>query len=208
MNDHPVRLVVTDADLRRARLVVFFRYLLGFPHAIWLWGWGLLTALALIVNWLALLITGRPIVAVHRFVSAYLRYQTHVAAFMNLVANPFPGFTGTPGSYPVDLVLPGPERQHRLKTLFRIILAWPALLVAWPLAFGLGVVAFLSWFVALVRGRVSANHRDLGAYALRYNAQVSAYLLLLTDRYPVASPLFDALPVGAALTAPVVPAVE
>ena len=30
--------------------------------------------------------------------------------------------------------------------------------------------------------------RNLGAASIRYNGQVGAYLLLLTDRYPYASP--------------------
>lgn len=33
--EHAVTLVVTD-DLRRSRLTVFFRLLLGIPHFIWL----------------------------------------------------------------------------------------------------------------------------------------------------------------------------
>jgi hypothetical protein len=204
MNDHPVRLLVSD-DLRRSRLTVFFRYLLAIPHLIWLYLWGLLVGVAVFVNWFALLIAGKPITALHRFVAAFLRYQTHVAAFVYLVANPFPGFTGTPGTYPIELVTPGPERQHRLKTLFRLFLAWPALLVSIPLAYAILILAFLSWFVALVRGRVPANHRDLAAYALRYSCQVNAYLCLVTDRYPAASPLLDA---AQPVDAPLVPAVE
>ncbi len=30
----------------------------------------------------------------HGFVSAYVRYTTHVTAYISLAANPFPGFTG------------------------------------------------------------------------------------------------------------------
>src|SRR4051794_35107330 len=119
MNDHPVRLLVND-DLRRSRLTVFFRYLLAVPHFVWLYAWTILAACAAIINWLALLITGKPIGALHRFLCAFLRYQTHVVAFLYLIANPFPGFVGAKGSYPVELVLPGPERQSRAKTFFRV----------------------------------------------------------------------------------------
>jgi hypothetical protein len=50
------------------------------------------------------------------------------------------------------------------------------------------VVAVLGWFAALVTGRMPAGLRDLGVAALRYRSQANAYLLLLTSRYPDASP--------------------
>jgi hypothetical protein len=211
MDDHPVRLLVDD-DLRRSRLTVFFRYLLTVPHIVWLYLWSAVVVLAMLVNWLALLITGKPISALHRFTSAYLRYRTHVGAFLFLVANPFPGFTGAVGTYPVELRLPGPAPQSRLKTFFRIFLAFPALLLAGILGYAMFLVTFLTWFVALFLGRAPRGYRDLGAFVTRYDAQLYAYLYLVTDRYPTASPLLDALPIEAtpdpAPTAPVVPAVE
>ena len=99
-----------------------------------------------------------------------------------------PGFLGRPGSYPIDLEIDPPERQSRLKTLFRIILAIPAFFVSFPLEFLLFVVAFLSWFAALATGRMPTGFRNLGAWALRYVAQTNAYLYLLTDRYPYSGP--------------------
>jgi hypothetical protein len=49
--------------------------------------------------------------------------------------------------------------------------------------------AFLTWFYALVKGSAPWGLRNLSAYALRYDAQTNAYLYLVTDRYPHASPL-------------------
>jgi hypothetical protein len=57
------------------------------------------------------------------------------------------------------------------------------------LSYGLYAAAFLTWFVALARGSAPWGLRNFSAYALRYQAQFSAYLLLLTDAYPHASPL-------------------
>jgi hypothetical protein len=51
------------------------------------------------------------------------------------------------------------------------------------------VAAFFMWFAALVTGQAPWGLRNLAAYALRYQAQLNAYLYLLTDRYPHASPL-------------------
>jgi hypothetical protein len=182
-----VRLRVED-NLRRSRLTVFFRLLLTIPHLIWLVLWGIVVFFALLVGWFAALVTGRLPDALHRFIGAYLRYETHVLAFLTLVANPFPGFTGTPGIYPIDLEIDPRERQHRLKTLFRGFLAVPAFILASALGGALWVVAFLAWFVGLFLGRMPKGLRNLGAYCLRYTAQTYAYAYLLTDSYPFSGP--------------------
>lgn len=189
--DHPVRLTVDD-DLHRSRLTVFFRLLLALPHFVWLLLWGIAGLFAVLVAGIAALVTGRPPAALHRFLSALTRYSTHVTAYAALTANPFPGFTGTPGSYPVDLQLPPPERQHRLVTLFRLFLALPAIAVSSALNGLLFIAAFLGWFASLALGRMPRSLREAQAYSLRYSAQVSAYLLLVTDRYPFSGPALGA----------------
>jgi hypothetical protein len=184
---HPVGLAVSD-DLRRSRLTVFFRLLLALPHFIWLVLWGIAAFFAGIVGWFAALLIGRLPGALHRFLAAYLRYTTHLGAFVLLTANPFPGFTGTPGRYPVDPELPEPEPQRRLVTLFRFFLAIPAFAVSsalYTLAF---VAAFFGWFVSLALGRMPRSFREAQAYALRYGAQTNAYFWLLTSRYPYSGP--------------------
>jgi hypothetical protein len=186
---HPVRVVGDPYDLRRSRLTVFFRILLAVPHIIWLVLWGIVVILAAIVQWFVTLVRGTPASGLHRFISAYIRYRLHVLAFILLVANPFPGFTGAPGTYPLDLDVEGPQRQNRWKTGFRIPLAIPALLVNGALSGALVAAAVLTWFYALVKGSAPWGLRNLSAYALRYDAQTNAYGFLVTDRYPHASPL-------------------
>ena len=143
----------------------------------------------------------------------YVRYATHLGAYLGLTANPYPGFTGSPG-YPVDVQIPPPQTQSRGTIAIRILLAVPALLLAAALGSGLSggggsaasreeggtfvtstgvggvaaVCAFLGWFASLARGRMPNGLRDLGAYGLGYTAQAYAYALLLTDRYPNSDP--------------------
>jgi Domain of unknown function (DUF4389) len=186
---HPVRVVGDPYDLRRSRLTVFFRILLAVPHIIWLVLWGIVVVLAAIVQWFVTLFSGTPASGLHRFISTYIRYRLHVIAYILLVANPFPGFTGVPGTYPLDLELEGPQRQNRWKTGFRIVLAIPALLVNGALSSALVAAALLTWFYALVKGSAPWGLRNLSAYALRYDAQTNAYGFLVTDVYPHASPL-------------------
>ncbi len=213
MEPHPIRLVVTD-DLTRSRLTVFFRLLLLIPHVIWLLLWSIAAFFAAIANWVVVLVTGKPSVDLHRFLSALVRYSTHVYAYGLLAANPYPGFTGSPG-YPIDVQIEPPTRQGRLGAAFRLFFALPPLVLTTVLvgtatwnatgegggfdasssesagfsALGLAIViAFLGWFASLARGRMPQGFRDLEAYSLRYAAQTYGYLFLLTDRYPDSDP--------------------
>jgi hypothetical protein len=205
----PIRIVVRDDALRRRRLTVFFRLLLALPHLVWLGLWGLAASFAAIALWLGVVIEGKAPESIHGFVAGYLRYATHVAAYVFLAADPFPGFRGAPG-YPVDLEIDPPARQSRWSGLVRMVLALPAALMASALGGGLawtalagpyafaailltgggaaGSAAFLAWFAALVAGRAPRGLRDLVVYALGYSAQSGGYALLLTGRYPTADP--------------------
>lgn len=183
---HPIRLVLED-DGRRSRLTVLFRLLLAIPHFVWLALWGVAAFLAAIANGVVALVRGRSADPLHRFLAAYVRYYAHVGAFLFLVANPFPGFTGAPG-YPVEVAVDAAARQSRWVTLFRIFLGIPALLVAGALSAALAVAGFLGWFASLATGRMPTGLRNLGALAIRYSAQTNAYWFVLTDTYPHASP--------------------
>jgi len=189
-DDHPVSMTVSD-DLRRSRLLVFFRLPLAIPHLVWFVLWTLVAIVVGFLTWICALVTGRPPRPFHRFLSRYVRYTTHLDAFLFLIGNPFPGFVGRPGSYPVELDLPAPEPQKRLVTAFRAVLALPALVVSGGLTSAAFVAAFLGWFVGLFLGRMPDGLRDLGAYALRYQGQTNAYLYFVTDRYPDSGPRPD-----------------
>ena len=187
---HPVSMSVQD-DLRRSRLLVFFRLPILIPHLVWLVLWSLVAFVTAILAWVWAIVTGEPPRPFHRFLSRYVRYATHVYAFAFLVGNPFPGFVGKPDSYPIELELPAPEQQKRLITAFRLFLAIPALLISGGLGGALFVAAILGWFVGLFLGRMPAGLRDLGAYSLRYSAQVSSYLYFVTAAYPYSGPSPD-----------------
>ena len=214
--ERPIRLVVGDGNLARNRLTVLLRLLLALPHLVWLALWGVAVFVVAVVLWLAVVVNGTPPTGLHDFVAGYLRYATHVGAYLYLAADAYPSFRGRPG-YAVDLEIDPPRRQSRWSAFFRLLLALPALALAAVLGGGLAsgssgtswraasgeygagggavtllgvaaVAALLLWFVALARGRAARGLRDLVAYALGYAAQAAGYLLLLTDRYPTSDP--------------------
>ena len=191
--EHPVRIVVTD-DLECPRLTVLFRLLLAIPHIVWLMLWSVVAFLAAIAAWFVGLVTGRVPEALHRFLSAYIRYGTHVFAFLYVVGRRFPGFTGRAGSYGIDIEIDPPAQQSRWKIFFRFFLAIPAPILGGALGGVALVIAVLGWWYALARGRMPEGLRNLGASCLRYSAQAYAYLGLLTDRYPYAAPVLEGKP--------------
>jgi hypothetical protein len=179
---HPVGLVVTD-DLQRSRLTVFFRLLLVIPHLIWLTLWGIAAEVVLIIVWFAALFTGRVPDGLHGFLASYLRYTTRVLSYLFLLANPFPPF-GSAGSYPVDARVDPAAPQSRLTVFFRMILAIPALILAYVFRIVNQIVALLGWFYCLAVGRMHEGLRNTSAWLLRYEVQTYGYVWLLTGRYP------------------------
>jgi hypothetical protein len=197
---HPVAIAVRD-DLGRPRLLVAFRFLLVIPHLLWLALWAVPAALAVAAAWVLALVLGRVPRFLHRFLAAFVRTTTHVWAFLYVVGRPFPGFVGREGSYPIDLTIAPPARQRRLGVLARALLVLPALVLSFAYSGVLTVVAVMGWLAALVTGRMPPGLRDLGAAALRYQAQVYGYLFLLTSRYPDSSPVLRGRPEPAPLPA-------
>jgi hypothetical protein len=180
---HPVRLVDHD-DLKRSRLTVLVRLLLVLPHLIWLLLYTQVAFFVALANWIVTLIKGRSPQRMHRWLVRYLRYTVYVYSYVYMLANPYPPFHGDHRSYRIDLQVEGPDEQRRLVTAFRLVLVIPAFVLNWVLGQVLQVIALLAWVIAIFIGRVPRGMEQLGLYCLRYQTQVFAYLLVLTDRYP------------------------
>ena len=108
---HPIRLRVTD-ELERSRLTVLFRLLLALPLLVWVVLWSLAVFVVAFVMWLAVLFERRVPATLHGFVASFVRYATHVFAYLTWAR------TRTRGSrpattYPVDLEIDPPATQGR-----------------------------------------------------------------------------------------------
>ena len=79
-----------------------------------------------LANWAITLVRGTSPAGLHAWTTRALRYYAHATAYVYLVADPFPGFRGWYGTYPVDLIIDPPRPQARWKTLLRLPLAIPA----------------------------------------------------------------------------------
>jgi uncharacterized protein DUF4389 len=182
MTDHPIQLVNTD-DLRRGRLGVFFRLILVIPHLVWVTVWGIAVFFAVIASWFATLVRGQTPGGLHDFIARYMRYATHVQAYLTVMADRYPAFTGR-DPYPIDAVIAPPAPQNRWKTGFRIILAIPMLVVGYVLGMLLELLAVGAWFLGVILGREPEGLQALGAWCIGVQLRTNAYVALLTDRYP------------------------
>jgi hypothetical protein len=169
--------------LRRRRPAVLFRVPLAVPHYVLLSVWSLLVVPAVAVAWLALLVEGRLPLFLHRFLGAFLRYQGQVTAWFDLLSARYPDPLHTL-EHPFRIELPERTRQLRLVTLFRLLLAVPALVLASAFSVVLALASAAAWFVALALGRTTAGLQELGTFCLRYQLETQAYLTLLTTAYP------------------------
>jgi Domain of unknown function (DUF4389) len=174
--------VTFEADLRRRRLAVLFRVVLAIPPTIVVAAWGVLALPVVVAAWVATLVRGRTPRALHRFLRGYVRYSAQVAAWWNLVTDRFPRIRSR-DAHPVQLDAPV-SAQRRLVTLFRVVLAVPSLVLGSVLSVVLGLSAVAAWFVSLARGRTTEGLRELGAFCVRYQVEVLAYVFLITPRGP------------------------
>jgi hypothetical protein len=178
------RVRVSDEEpLHRGKAAVLFRIVLYVPQAIVVVGWSLVAAPAVAIAWLALLIEGRLPTWLDHFIAAFVRYVGQVTGWFFLLSARYPDPLHTQ-AHPFAVELPERPRQPRLITLFRLVLAIPALLLAIALRVVLTLASIPAWFAGLAVGRTTAGLQELGMFCLRYELETLAYALLLTPRYP------------------------
>ena len=112
-----------------------------------------------------------------------MRYTGQVTAWFFLLSGHYPDPLHTM-VHPFAICIPERPRQPRLVTLFRAVLAIPALLLATALRVVLTLAAIPAWFASLALGRTTAGLQELGTFCLRYELEAVAYTLLLTPSYP------------------------
>ena len=166
-----------DTELRRGRLVVLLRVPIAILPALVLAGWTVLVVVALPLAWTLTAVRAELPDPLHRFERRYLHDVTRFAAWLAFVS----------AHERVSLEAPR-LLQRRATVVFRPLLALPAVVLGSVLAVALAWSAVGAWFVALVLGRTTEGLRELGAFCIRYDAEVAAYVLLLTPRAPRLEP--------------------
>lgn len=167
---------------KSSRLLLLFRSILLMPHFIFLLIVGLVAYVALLINYVVVLITGRA--AFFGLLSGVLRYGTRINAYMYFLTDKYPPFSlGQAPDYPVQVIVPPPGHIHRWRVLSTILVI-PHLIVLFGLMIAAAVTSFISWLVILVAGRYPPGLFGISAAAVRYQARINAYIYLITRGYP------------------------
>jgi hypothetical protein len=171
---------------QRNRLTAFFRLILAIPLAIWLYVYAIVSYVVIVIAWFAIVITGNYPRGLYDFVAGFTRFLARVTAYTALLCDPYPSFGGSDDpAYPVRMRFEGPlDGYSRLKTLLRIVLAIPILILRYVMNLMLEVGAVAAWFVIVITGKMPRGLFDLMVLANSYIARSDAYLALLTETYP------------------------
>ncbi len=176
-------LVGFSAPAQQRRLTVLVRILLVIPHIVVLWALGIAAGVVAFIGWFAALFAGQLPEWAHTFLTGVLRWQVRAYSYLLLLTDFYPPFSLDDEGYPVRL-LSRPVKLNRLAVFFRIILVIPAAIVAGAAAYGLPVLAFFSWLIALVTGQVPSALHQAQAAIVRYGTRYAGYFYLVTSEYP------------------------
>ena len=205
---YPVSVTVEPALANRNRLTTAFRLILAIPHMILVGGvgigfasgtgggssstvtlggeGGLLGAVALlmaIVSWFTIVFSGTHIDGIRQFTAYYLRWHARAAAYIMLLADPYPPFGDAP--YPVSMEIVDPAGpRDRLSVGLRLLYAIPHFIVLIFVMLAWSIATILAWFIILFTGKYPQGMFEFGVGTLRWVLRVQSYMLLMVDEYP------------------------
>jgi hypothetical protein len=182
---YPVSFEVDYVE-QRNRLTALFRLILVIPLAIWLYVYALIASVAIVIAWFAIVITAQYPRGLFDFVAGFNRSVARVTAYAALLCDPYTPFSGSDDpAYPVRMEFAGPlEHYSRLKTLFRVLLAIPIVILRYVMNLLLEIGAVAAWVVIVITGKLPRGLFDLMVLANSYVSRSDAYLFLLTETYP------------------------
>lgn len=194
MSDHPVQVVIPPDDGQNRLwgiplLGVIVRSFLIIPHAIILIFVAIALYLFLFVNWIPILLFGRMGGLGYAIAGGYLRLGLRTGMYVALINGRYPPF-GLSGDHPIQVSFDQTETQNRLwgipllGVFARGILLIPHFIVLWFLGLVAALVLLFSWLPILINGRQADSVVQLVGGIYRWGTRVTAYLLLLTGRYP------------------------
>jgi hypothetical protein len=177
-------LIAFAGPTRQSRLTVLFRGFMVIPQIIVLTVLGIVAYVVTIIGWFAALFTGRLPGFAANFLVGYLRWLTRVYAYGYLLTGVYPPFSLEDADYPVR-VAAAPGRLNRLAVLFRYFLLIPCWIVVGIVSYGaFTIVAFVSWLIVLIAGRMPEPLHQALAATLRYQVRTFAFAAMVTSAYP------------------------
>ena len=187
---YPVRFTFEPAE-RIARWRPLVAWLLVLPHLFVLYAIQIVASVCVLINWFAILFTGKMPEGLAGFPELQLRYQLRVMTYATFLQEEYPPFTFAteptdPGDYPrmavdVDPALTG---RNRLTVFFRSFLVLPHIFVLVFVGLAAAILIWIAWFVVIVTAKWPDGMREFVIGYFRWTTRVTGYAFLLTDEYP------------------------
>jgi hypothetical protein len=190
----PPVLVAVAGPAQQNRATVAIRLLLIVPHLFVLYFVSIAAGVIAFIGWWAALFTGRLPEFAANFLTGCLRWFTRVHAYALLLTDVYPPFSlDDDPDYPVQVAAPAGQQLNPLAVLFRMILAFPAAVVASVVTVGsVTIVAFIAWLMVLINGQLPVPLHQAYSAVLRYYTRYVGYWWMLSAAYP--SGLFGDVP--------------
>jgi Domain of unknown function (DUF4389) len=169
---------------KQNRLTVAFRGIMAIPATFVLFFVAIAAGVVAFLGWWAALFTGKLPTWAFDFLTGFVRWTARVHAYSSLLTDRYPPFSlDDDPSYPVRLVS-RPTRLNRAAVFFRVILVIPAGIVAGVAAFGMGILGFFGWLIALFTGKLPDSLHETFTTIVRYYVRYLGYYLMITPEYP------------------------
>lgn len=180
-----------DPPEKVARWRVIGNLVLAIPHFIILYVLNFVAEILAFVAWILGVITGKVPEGILGVIAMYVRYNTRVTVYAGFLKEEYPPFTfattfADPGDDPrvrVDFV-PETEGRNRLTIFFRLLLAIPHFIVLALISIVAFFVYIIAFFAVLFTGKWPVGLRNFIIGLIRWSTRLSAYMYLLTDKYP------------------------
>ncbi|WP_067699566.1 DUF4389 domain-containing protein [Nocardia jejuensis] len=169
---------------QHTRWTILLRLLLVIPHLIVLWALSIAAFVVVVCGWFGALFTGRLPQWCGDYLRSYLAWAARVHGYTMMLVDDYPPFTlNIAADYPIRMLFPAPTELNRLAVLFRLILAFPIIVLTGWLSSGWAVVSFVLWLIVLITGRMPQAAFDASAAVLRAEMRTGAYVYMLTPTY-------------------------
>jgi hypothetical protein len=194
---HQVELLVEPPAGPRDRLSVLLRPVLVIPHALLVGGpfvglgsgglrtgaLGLVAVTIAVIDWVAILVVGRPLAGLQGLKRLYLSWRARVLVYASLLRDEYPPFGE--GPYPATLELPEePLVRDRFVVALRPFLLLPHLLLLAVMLLAALVATVWAWLTLVTAGSMSDRVWRFNRDVMRYTLRVEAYALLVHDAFP------------------------
>jgi Domain of unknown function (DUF4389) len=182
--EYPIRFDVEYPE-RLSRWKIFVKWLLAIPHLIIIYLLSIVLNVMIFIAFFAILFTKKWPRGMFDFAVQIQRWTMNVYAYVLLLRDEYPPFSGDAGEYPVTYEVEYREDLSRWWIFVKWLLVIPHFIVLTLLAIAAAVVGLIAFFAILFTASYPRGMFDFFVGTLRWYLRAYGYAFqLFTDRYP------------------------